>query len=185
MNENALATTPEESLKLDLGCGKNKQEGFLGVDSISFEGVDVVTDLRKAWPWAENTVQEVHCSHFFEHLTQTERAHFWNELYRVLKVGAQARIISPHWSHSCAYGDPTHQWPPVSEWAVYYANKAWRDANAPHTNSLLSCDFDFVVGASWDPWLEPRNQETKMFAMQHYVNSCRDVIFTVTKRGAQ
>jgi hypothetical protein len=53
--------------------------------------------------------------------------------------------------------------------------------NAPHVP--LTCDFDFVVGGSWDPWLEVRNQETKMFAMSRYINSYRDLIITLTKKG--
>lgn len=167
-------------LKLDIGCGKNKQAGFHGVDAIAFDGVDTVHDIRQEWPWAADSVDEVHCSHFVEHLTNAERIHFWNELGRVLKKGAVARIITPHWSNACAYGDPTHQWPPMSEWAAYYLNKAWRDVNAPH--APLTCDFDFVVGGSWDPWLETRNMDTRMFAMSRYINSYRDLIFTLTKR---
>lgn len=171
----------DEAVKLDIGCGKNKQPGYIGIDAIAFEGVDVVMDVRKKWDqYADASVDEVHCSHFVEHLTNSERINFWNELHRVLKKGAQARIITPHWSNACAYGDPTHQWPPMSEWAVYYLNKDWRDVNAPH--APLECDFDFVIGGSWDPWLETRNQETKMFAMGRYINSYRDLIITLTKK---
>jgi len=68
----------------------------------------------------------------------------------------------------------------MSEWAVYYLNKQWRDTNAPHVP--LTCDFDFVVGGSWDAWLETRNMETRMFAMGRYINSYRDLIVTLTKR---
>lgn len=178
-------------MKLDIGCGINKQAGFIGVDALKLEGVDVVYDVRQTpWPWDENTVEEVHSSHFLEHLTSDERVKFFNELYRVMKVGAQARIITPGWSHSCAYGDPTHQWPPVSEWAVFYLNRSWRLVNAPHTDRETrgdgwgyTCDFDFVTAGSIDPWLSVRNQETVMFAMQRYVNSTRDLIMTLTKRG--
>lgn len=177
---NAVVEQNVAPLKIDIGCGKSKQAGFIGVDSIAFEGVDIVHDVREPWPWQDDTVEEVHSSHFVEHLTGPERVKFWNELHRVMKKGATARIITPHWSHACAYGDPTHQWPPMSEWAVYYLNKGWRDVNAPHT--ALTCDFDYTVGGSWDGWLETRNQETKVFAMQHYANSYRDLIFTLTKR---
>jgi hypothetical protein len=169
-----------ELVKLDFGCGKNKQPGFIGVDSLAFEGVDIVADLRQPWQWADDSVDEVHSSHFVEHLTNPERVHFWNELGRVLKKGATARIITPHWSNACAYGDPTHQWPPMSEWAAYYLNKDWRDVNAPH--APLTCDFDFVIGGGWDSWLETRSMDTKMFAMSKYINSYRDLIFTLTKK---
>jgi len=176
-----MSTEEKKPLKLDIGCGKNKAEGFTGVDSIAFDGVDIVMDASKPdWQWADGEVDEVHCSHFIEHLTNNERIVFWNELHRVLKKGGQARIITPHWSNACAYGDPTHQWPPMSEWAVYYLNKDWREVNAPH--APLKCDFDFVIGGSWDGWLETRNQEMKMFAMGRYINSYRDLIITLTKK---
>jgi hypothetical protein len=44
----------------------------------------------------------------------------------------------------------------------------------------LTCDFDYVVGGSWDQWLEVRQEKT--FPMAHYINSWRDLIFTLTKR---
>lgn len=167
-------------MKLDLGCGKRKQEGFIGVDAIAFEGVDVVHDLRQSWPWEDGTVEQVFSSHFVEHLTGDERIHFFNELWRVMKPGATAQIITPDWSHACAYGDPTHQWPPLSSWYALYLNKAWRDINAPHVG--YTCDFDWTTGGSWDEWLNVRNGETKMFAMQRYINSQRDLYVTLTKR---
>ena len=55
-------------VKLDIGCGKNKRDGFTGVDQYAMEGVDVVCDVRKPWPWEPGTVDEVNCSHFVEQL---------------------------------------------------------------------------------------------------------------------
>ena len=81
-----------EPLKLDLGCGPRKREGFTGVDAIKFDGVDLVQDLRKPWQWEDGSVEEVHCSHFLEHLTGFERVHFFNELYRVLHKEDKARM---------------------------------------------------------------------------------------------
>jgi predicted SAM-dependent methyltransferase len=166
-------------LKLDLGCGKRKQEGFHGVDSEKFDGVDTVQDLRLMWPWPDQSVDEVFSSHFLEHLTGSERVHFFNELYRVMKDGSQARIITPDWSHDCAYGDPTHQWPPMSRWYPLYLNKAWREMNAPHVG--YTCDFDWMTSGTWDAWLEPRPMEFKQWAMQYYNNALRDLIVILTK----
>jgi hypothetical protein len=169
-------------VKLNLGSGKQKMEGFLNVDSVAFEGVDIVHDLRVTpWPWENDNVEQVHCSHFLEHLAGEERVSFFNELFRVMKKGAQAQIITPHWSHDCAYGDPTHKWPPISGWTFMYLNKFWRDANAPHVS--YSCDFDWAIGGTWDEWLNVRNQETRVFAMQRYINSMRDCMVTLTKRA--
>ena len=196
-------------MKLDLGCGKNKREGFIGVDNISFDGVDVVMDLCarnvdgkdeadryragvqtgepthswaefKGWPWEKESIEEVYCSHFLEHLTNPERVHFWNELYRVMKLGAKAQIIVPHWSSGRAYGDPTHQWPPVVEFSFYYLDKGWREVNAPHCG--LECDFQATWGYSVHPSWQVRSQESQMFALGHYREVAQDLICTVTKR---
>lgn len=168
------------TLKLDLGCGPHKREGFHGVDALSFPGVDTVHDLRNPWPWATDSVSEVHCSHFLEHLTGAERVHFWNELYRVLKLNAMAQIIVPHWSSGRAYGDPTHQWPPVVEFAFYYLDKKWREQNAPHCG--LACDFHATWGYSLVPAWQAKAQEAQLFAMTHYREVAQDLIATVTKR---
>src|SRR5262245_23385575 len=77
-------------LKIDLGCGTNPQPGFLGADIIKTKQAEWIVDLRKRWPWKDNSVDEAVSSHFLEHLTGPERAHFANELYRVLKPGAKA-----------------------------------------------------------------------------------------------
>lgn len=178
MTEPALKLE-ETIIRLDLGCGKNKRPDFIGVDAIAFEGVDVHHDLTKAWPWPDESVTEAYSSHFVEHLEWPERVHFFNELHRVLKKGATAQIITPHWAHACFYGDPTHK-APMSEWYANYLNKAWRDVNAPHTG--YTCDFDFVVAGGFDEWLASRSMETRMFAMARYVNSTRDLIVNLTKK---
>lgn len=178
-----------ELLKLDLGCGKNKKLGFVGVDRQQFPGVDEVVDLTKPWPWADNSVGEVHASHFVEHLTNEERVHFYNELGRVLVPGEHeggrpvrgfATIIVPHWLNERAYGDPTHQWPPVVFFSTYYLLEAWRKQNAPHVG--YTCDFDALGGnAIPAPW-NARNQETQAFASQHYANVVSDLVMTLVNR---
>ena len=168
-------------VRLDLGCGKNKREGFTGVDSREFEGVDQVVDLSQPWPWDDNSVDEVNCSHMLEHLTAPERIHFVNELHRVMKPGAKCTIIVPHWASCRAYGDLTHQWPPVSEFWFYYLNKEWRAVNAPH-NDQYTCDFDATWGYSMRQDLFARNQEYQMFALSNYKEAAQDLIATITKR---
>lgn len=170
------------SMKLDLGCGPNKKEGFLGVDCRQFDGkVDVVHDLRQPWPWEDGSIEEANSSHFVEHLTQNERIHFVNELYRVLKPGGKCLIVTPHWASCRAYGDLTHQWPPVSEFWFYYLSKEWRAANAPH-NDGYTCDFEATWGYSFHPMLGVRNQEFQQFAMQFYKEACQDILCTLTAK---
>jgi ubiquinone/menaquinone biosynthesis C-methylase UbiE len=168
-------------VKLDLGCGTNKREGFIGVDSRKFEGVDQVVDLKSdLWPWEDSSVEEAHCSHMIEHLTASERIHFVNELYRVLAPAGKCTIIAPHWNSCRAYGDLTHQWPPVSEFWFYYLSKEWRKVNAPH-NDEYTCDFSATWGYSVRQDLVTRNQEFQMFALNNYKEAAQDLIATIVK----
>lgn len=181
----------EQNLKIDFGCGKHKQEGFIGVDVIAFEGVDVVMDIGKdKWPWEDNSVIEAHASHFVEHLKPMQRVHFVNELFRVMKkpvydngklVSGFAKIITPHWASCRAYGDLTHEWPPVSEFWYFYLSKDWRKDNAPH-NDFYTCDFDTLWDYSLNPVLIGRNDEYVRNALSFYKEAALDMVVTLTKK---
>lgn len=179
-------------LKLDFGCGKNPREGFTGVDNIDF-GQKFIVDLTQPWPWKDASVEEAHASHFIEHLTAQQRVHFVNELYRVLTPGGKCQIIVPYWASGRAYGDMTHQWPPVAEMWFYYLLRAWRlgddntPGNAPHCdikyNPLgYTCDFDAAWGHNLHPLVAQRNQEYQQHAVQFYKEAAQDLIATLTKR---
>lgn len=175
-------------MNLDLGCGPNKKEGFTGVDRIAFEGVDHVCNIGvDPLPFGDGTVEEAHASHFVEHLTAQERINLVNELYRVLKPGGKATIITPHWASARAYGDLTHQWPPVAEMWYYYLSKQWRDGNAPHCDIAhnpqgYDCDFEATWGYGLHASLTVRNQEYQQFALSNYKEAAQDLHATITKR---
>lgn len=58
-----------ESVKLDLGCGANKNPGFIGIDYEAFSGVDIVHDLEKfPWPLPDECASLAVSSHLVEHL---------------------------------------------------------------------------------------------------------------------
>lgn len=183
----AKAEAAKEPLRLDLGCGPNKKPGHIGIDKIKFPGVDKVLDIGSArLPYADASVAEVFSSHFLEHLGATERIHVFNEVFRVLKPNGTFTVIVPHWSSSRAYGDPTHQWPPMGEFALFYTNAKWRGENAPHTDAEhwdrgYSCDFDFTWGYSLHPSVGVRSQEYQTFAAQHYKEAVMDMSATLTK----
>lgn len=173
---------PEE-LKLDLGCGPNKREGFTGVDVRQFDGkVDVVHDLTKRWPWRDGSVSEAHTSHFIEHLDGEERVHFINELHRVLKPEGTCMVIVPHWASQRAYGDLTHKWPPVSEFWFYYLSKEWRQQNAPHSNYSDGVDFEATWGYNVHPHIQARSQEYQQNALMFYKEAASDIVATLKKR---
>lgn len=184
-----IAPTPEPQvpLRIDIGCGKNKKEGFIGVDQYAIPGVDVVCNMREGLPYDNDSVDEVHCSHFIEHLERQERVRFMNELYRVMKVGAKATLIAPHWCSNRAYGDMTHCWPPVAEMWFYYLSKQWREDQVPHTDKRWNpdgydCDFEATWGYSMHPAIMSRNQEFQQDALQFKKEAAQDIIATLTKK---
>lgn len=174
-------------MKIDIGCGTRKQEGFVGVDAIAFPGVDHVCRVGvDPLPFPDESVDEVYSSHFLEHLTQEERIVFFNELYRVMKPGAQARIITPHWASNRAYGDPTHKWPGVSEMSYNYLNREWREREAPHTDAAnwpkgFNCNFNSVGVYYFSDKLKFRNDEYRVYAMTNFKEAIDDLHTTLTK----
>mgnify|MGYP000037581247 CR=1 FL=1 len=174
-------------MKLDMGAGGKKREGFHGVDQYKMDGVDTVLDIgKKVWPWDSGSIEEINASHFVEHLTAQERIHFYNESFRVLKDGGKVTIAVPHWASNRAYGDPTHQWPPVAEMSFYYLSQEWRDSQAPHTDVKwnkkgYNCNFQATWGYSFSQELGLRNQEYVQFALQNYKEAAQDMIITLVK----
>src|ERR1051326_1205179 len=135
----------EGPLKLDLGCGDSRREGFTGVDKFKTPSVDIIHDLFKfPWPFKANSVEEVWCSHFFEHVPKDKRAPFMDELHRVMQVGGKATFITPYYKSPRATQDFSHEWPPISEESYLYFNKGWREVNKlTHGNYEMTCDFDY------------------------------------------
>jgi SAM-dependent methyltransferase len=181
-----IPAAPAELLKLNLGAGKVRMEGYLSVDSIPFEGLDLVADLAKPWPWADNSVSNIHMSHVLEHFTASERVHIFNEAWRVLAKGGQAYIITPMWSSTRAYGDMTHQWPPVSEFFYNYLWAEWRKGNAPHLDSEyvgakgFNCDFDFQGGYGMSQEIMGFSDDRRNYAMKNYKDAASDLHATIT-----
>ena len=173
-------------MKLNLGCGKDIKEGWINVDSIAFDESVIVCDLgNDIWPWDDDSIEEAFCSHMVEHLKPKERAHFINELYRVLIPERGCQIIVPHAMSERAYGDLTHQWPPVVSFWFFYLDKDWRAVNAPHNNyDLYNEDVDF--GSTWSYVLRQdlctRNLEYQQYAIANFKEAITDLIATIVKK---
>ncbi len=95
-------------MKLDIGCGSSKKEGFLGVDILQLSGVDVVHNLNSfPYPFEDNTVDEIWMDQVLEHLNDPVRV--VEELYRVCRPNASITIGVPYFRSFYACIDPTHK----------------------------------------------------------------------------
>ena len=187
MNSPAEKLPASPPTKLDLGCGPNKKPGFWGVDSRAFPGVDEVVDLNGPWPWDTSSIEEIHMSHTLEHFEAIERVHVLNEMWRVLKNGGTAFIVTPYWCSNRAFGDFTHKWPPVCEMLYFYLDKTWRASNAPHNDKQWNpegydCDFLATWNYNIHPTIALKHGEALMFALSFYKEAAQDLVATITAR---
>lgn len=93
---------PSESdtglLKVELGGGRNPEEGYVNVDSIDAPEVDHKVDLNHPdlrLPFDDDSVGKVLSRHCFEHLDAFQSV--FRELMRVCIQGAHVEITVPHW----------------------------------------------------------------------------------------
>lgn len=93
-------------MKLNLGCGNKRKEGFLGVDAFECEAVDVKADLRERLPFDDDSVDEVWMDNVIEHIP--ELVALMAELRRICRDGATVTIITPHFASLASWRDPTH-----------------------------------------------------------------------------
>lgn len=104
--------------KVELGVGKKKPEGFLGVDVINTEQADVQQDLdEEDWVLPSNHFLEARSVHLFEHLENP--IHFVENCHDILAEGGKLYIESPHLS-TLNWHDPTHKRLVGSETAYKY-----------------------------------------------------------------
>lgn len=95
-------------MRLNLGCGSRLYDGYVHVDRVKLDGVDVVHDLDVLpWPWADAEAEHILAQDVFEHVA--DPIGFMTEAHRVLKVGGSLLIKSPHFRHQDAFTDPTHR----------------------------------------------------------------------------
>ena len=179
-----LKEVPKSKVKLDLGCGDNKKEGFYGIDKFHTKSTDLVHDLLTfPWPIESDSVEEIQCSHFFEHVPQFDRPKFMEEVYRILTVGGKANFITPYYKNGRATQDFTHMWPPISEASYLYFNKKWREENKlTHGFYDVKADFDFTVGYAMNsPW-GLKAEEARNFAVTHYWEVISDLHIVLIKK---
>jgi predicted SAM-dependent methyltransferase len=180
----APAPEPPKLLKLDLGSGQSSREGFEGVDFVAAPGVKHVVDLLKfPWPFPDGSCDELHCSHFFEHVPGLLRGKFMDEVYRILVPEGKITIICPYYTSIRATQDFTHEWPPVSPNSFLYFNRKWREDNKlTHGHYEIKSDFDFVYGYAINASWSSRQDEARQFGFDHYNNTIDDLHVTLTKR---
>lgn len=93
---------------LDVGCGKNKHPGAVGIDYNSRTDADVIHDLGTVpYPFADSEFDEIICRHVIEHVPDAMA--LVTELHRITKSGGRIKIVTPHYSNPDWPTDLTHR----------------------------------------------------------------------------
>lgn len=98
-------------IKLDIGCGANKQPGFVGIDIRAEKGVDIVHNLEETpWPLPDKSVSLAVASHVLEHINPHNFVfvNVMNEIWRILKPGGRFVFVVPYAGSAGFWQDPTH-----------------------------------------------------------------------------
>jgi len=94
---------------IDIGCGRNKLKGSIGIDFSSFSDADIVLNLNKdPLPFEDSSVDFVYSSHCLEHLSLDGFLHIISEIYRICKDSAQIFIKVPYFNGSVNWANPFH-----------------------------------------------------------------------------
>jgi predicted SAM-dependent methyltransferase len=97
-----------DPIYIELGCGKNKKKGYIGIDCLPLAGVDIVTDLEKGLPFLpDNSVDIIYSKSLLEHIDNFEI--LMHEIWRVLKPTGKKILFVPHFSNPFYYSDYTHR----------------------------------------------------------------------------
>lgn len=133
-------------MKIDLGCGIFKKDGFVGIDIFDWsdryaadeflcgEIPDVLHNFK------DNSIEEARASHFIEHIHQSRVIEFMNEVHRILIAGGLFEINVPPTTGRGAFCDPVH----VSFWndmSFRYYDKSW----APDLTKSYGITADFIT----------------------------------------
>jgi predicted SAM-dependent methyltransferase len=88
-------------MRLHLGCGKTRLEGYTNVDCVPGAAVDVVADVTRL-PFEDGSVESILAEHLIEHLTFYEFNQAMYEWYRLLKPGGVLILECPDLAEICS-----------------------------------------------------------------------------------
>jgi len=150
-------------MKVNLGCGQNKKQGFVNVDKYDSFKPDVVHDLEIfPWPFIDDCASEIEMHHSLEHMGASTEVFLKiiQELYRIAKHECKLRISVPHPRSRGFEGDPSHVriiTPDILALFSLKNNKEWAKKGWPNTPfaEYLEVNFEItdVLNSLTDYWL--------------------------------
>lgn len=206
-----MSKKKEEVIKLDIACGQNLQEGFVGMDIHPGKHVKYVGDIFDFWsdesPWkqiADNSVDEIVANMIVEHIPHIIEGHgmkhgfddcfylFFNEIWRILKPAefdeTNPNIATKGFARIVTpyYSSPRADQDPthvrrLSEASFLYLNQEWLKNNKLD-HYPTKADFNFSYAYNINGRLQNRNQEFVGHALLTELNAADDLIVTLVAK---
>lgn len=82
-------------IRLNLGCGNRKIDGFVHVDLADYPHIDYKCDIKNLTMFKNDSVDLIYCSHALEYFDRLDAFVALTEWYRVLKRGGVLRLAVP------------------------------------------------------------------------------------------
>lgn len=82
-------------LRLNLGCGSRKIDGFVHVDLADYPHIDYKCDIKNLTMFENDSVDLIYCSHALQYFDRLDAYVALTEWHRVLKVDGILRLAVP------------------------------------------------------------------------------------------
>jgi ubiquinone/menaquinone biosynthesis C-methylase UbiE len=110
-------------MNLNLGCGYNKIEGYIGVDIDASVNPDIIADLSQRLPFEDNSIDNIICEQVLEHIHNYPE--LIKEVHRILKPEGIVKFSVPKFPCIASIADPDHVRFFVSETFMHFCNPKW------------------------------------------------------------
>lgn len=126
MTEEKIRVDDPRPVRLDLACGWHCKEGFRGIDKF-YGAPEDRWDLFQPWPIADSSVDELHSSHFIEHIpARTIGEQYTLQIMRRFFEDCRINRGSPR-DPLASYADEFPRDPETNCWIAFF-NEAFRVA---------------------------------------------------------
>lgn len=144
-------------VRVDLGCGLSKRDGFVGIDRFPMPKVDIVCDIDQGLPLADDSVDYLVASHSLEHFESLPSV--MSEIYRICKDRALVTIIAPYNDTRLNQANPYHL-QRINEHTPRFLTSA-------DTASVPQAEYSFPFAEAWGLGTSDNGDWTEDFRLLH------------------
>ena len=125
-------------MKINLGCGKRKLNGFLNCDNRKEVNPDLVCDVADGLPFEDSSIEEVKAIDFLEHIPLGKTIGVIEDIWRVLIPGGIFESFTPDAEYGQgAFQDPMH--------LSFWVENSWKYFSEAMSRELYDIKANFRI----------------------------------------